>query len=296
MDQMKWINYHHLYYFKAIAEEGSVSRAAEKLRLGQPTLSAQLKQFEDSLGIALFERSHKRLILTEQGKVALEYAKSIFQLGSEMYEVLQDRLRPQKPSVCIAAIDSIPKQIILQLTKEALKVSPCQITLLEGKPDELLRELSAHRVDILLTNRVPLAGEVKGTFHRLIAHSAVGLFGAPKFKHLRKGFPESLKGAPVVLPTHDSKLRYDLDHWSKVKQIPLDILVETQDISMKKLMAINGLGLIPTANYSVTKQVLEGDLLEIGTLEGVFEDLVLVTVDRKIKNPIATALMKDFNI
>ena len=108
----QWINYHHLYYFKTIAEEGSVSKAAEKLRLGQPTLSAQLKQFEDSLGVALFERQHKKLILTEQGKLALDYAKNIFRMGSEMYEVLHDRLKPLKPSLHIGALDSIPKQIV----------------------------------------------------------------------------------------------------------------------------------------------------------------------------------------
>ena len=90
----QWINYHHLFYFKTIAEEGSVSKAAEKLRVGQPTLSAQLKQFEEVLGILLFERQHKKLILTEQGKVALDYAKNIFKMGSEMYEVLHDRVKP----------------------------------------------------------------------------------------------------------------------------------------------------------------------------------------------------------
>ncbi|RYZ97910.1 MAG: LysR family transcriptional regulator, partial [Proteobacteria bacterium] len=67
-----WLNYHHLYYFRTIANEGSIARAAEKLRLGQSTLSAQLKTLEESLGIALFDRKHKKLILTEQGRMALE--------------------------------------------------------------------------------------------------------------------------------------------------------------------------------------------------------------------------------
>ena len=92
MSSNPWINYHHLFYFKTIAEEGSVSKAAEKLRLGQPTLSSQLIQFEDNLGVKLFDRSHKKLILTEQGNIALDYAKNIFRMGSEMYEVLHDRL------------------------------------------------------------------------------------------------------------------------------------------------------------------------------------------------------------
>ena len=81
----KWINYHHLYYFKTIAEEGTVSRAAEKLRLGQPTLSAQLKQFEDQLDVQLFERVNKRLVLTEHGRIALDYAKNILDLRGKMW-------------------------------------------------------------------------------------------------------------------------------------------------------------------------------------------------------------------
>jgi LysR family transcriptional activator of nhaA len=67
-----------LLYFKTIAEEGSVSLAAKKLRLGQPALSAQLKQLEGSLGVALFERQHKKLLITEHGKLALEYSQNIY--------------------------------------------------------------------------------------------------------------------------------------------------------------------------------------------------------------------------
>lgn len=107
-----WINYHHLFYFKTIAEEGTVSKAAIKLRLGQPTLSAQLKQFEKNLGVQLFERHKKRLVLTEHGKVALDYSKNIFRMGSEMYEVLHDRLRPARPALHLGALDSVPKQIV----------------------------------------------------------------------------------------------------------------------------------------------------------------------------------------
>ena len=146
-----WINYHHLLYLKTIAEEGSVSKAAEKLKLGQPTLSAQLKQFEEALGVKLFERQHKKLILTEQGKVALDYARSIFKMGSEMYEVLHDRLVPQKPSLSIGALDSIAKQIVLQLVKKAHEIGPCLVTISEGKSDELIRELTSHKIDLLLT-------------------------------------------------------------------------------------------------------------------------------------------------
>lgn len=291
-----WINYHHLFYFKTIAEEGSVSRAAEKLRLGQPTLSAQLKQFEESLGVQLFERQHKKLTLTEQGKIAFDYSKNIFRIGSEMYEVLHDRLKPLKPNLHIGALDSIPKQIILQLVKQAFRISACQITLSEGKSDELLRELVAHRMDLMITNFIPSGVDGKGLYPKSIAKKYISFFAAPKFKSLRKGFPKSISGQPMILPTYDSKLRQDLDHWAKLNQVELNIVVESQDISVKKLMATHEMGLIPTTAYTVTGQVQSGELIEIGQLQGVSEELFMVTAQRKLENQIAAKLKESFAV
>lgn len=289
-----WLNYHHLFYFKTIAEEGSVSKAAAKLRLGQPTLSAQLKQFEETLGITLFERQHKKLILTEQGQVALDYARNIFKMGSELVEVLNDRITPHKTSLQIGALDSVAKQVIVQMAKHAYKNQDCLISLVEGKADELLRELLAHRIDILVTNFLPAGLEAKGLFHRLLTKKNVGIYAAPSFKHLRKDFPKSLSGVPMILPTYDSKLRYDLDHWSKTQEISFNTVAESQDIAVKKLMAVSGLGLIPAAAHTVSRQVFAGELIEIGVLKGISEELYLVTASRKIENPIAADLMKSF--
>lgn len=289
-----WINYHHLFYFMTIAEEGTVSKAADKLRLGQPTLSAQLKQFENTLGVQLFERHHKKLVLTEQGKVALDYSKGIFRMGSEMYEVLHDRLKPLKPSLHLGALDSVPKQIVLQLVKHAFRISQCQITLSEGKSDELLRELTAHRMDLMVTNFLPTGTDGKGLYPKSITKKNVAFYGASKYKSLRKGFPKSISGQPMILPTYDSRLRQDLDHWAKLHKIELNIICESQDISVKKLMAISGMGLIPTATHTVTGQVLRGELVEIGQLQGVHEELFLVTAQRRIENPIAAKLKDSF--
>ncbi len=291
-----WINYHHLLYFKTIAEEGSVSKAAEKLRLGQPTLSAQLKQFEENLGVQLFERQHKKLILSEQGKIALEYARQIFNMGNEMFEVLHDRLIPQRVHLQIGALDSIAKQITFQITKAAYKLGKCQVSLKEGKPDEILRELMAHRIDLVISNFLPSSQEAKGLFHRSVIKKPVGIYGSTRFKSLKKNFPESLNQQPFILPTYDSKLRSDLDHWFQLQKISPDIIAETQDISLKKLMAIEGLGLIAAASHTVMQQVLSGELIEIGVLDSISEELYLIAAQRKIENPIAAQIMRTFSL
>lgn len=291
-----WLNYHHLYYFMTIAELNSISKAAEKLLLGQPTLSAQLKQFEDSLGVVLFERQHRKLILTEHGKVALEYAQNIFKMGGELYEALHDRLSPNKLNLQIGALDSIPKQIMLQLTQQALKIAPCSISLVEGRFDELMRDLENHKLDLVISNFVPKLESSRGLFHRVISKKPIGIYGSSYYKHLRKDFPHSLQGQPIVLPTYDSQMRYDLEHWFKLNNISMDLLAETQDTALKKLLAAESLAMIPAASHTVERQVLQGELIMIGQMKNLNEELYLISAKRKIENPIANLLMKKFNL
>lgn len=291
-----WLNYHHLFYFKTIAEEGSVSKAALKLRIGQPTLSAQLKLFEDVLEVQLFERQHRKLILTEQGQLALNYAKNIFKLGSEMYEVLHDRMQTQKPTLHIGALDSISKQIVLNMTKSALKISSCHITLSEGKSDELLRELMAHNIDLVLTNFLPTGANAKGLYPKLLAKNNVAFYASPKFKKLKNKFPESISTQPLIVPTYDSKLRLDIEHWAKLHKVELNIIIESQDVSVKKLLASHEFGLIPAAQHMVSEQLKNNELIEIGRLNGVYEELYLISAQRKIENSLAATLKNSFSI
>jgi LysR family transcriptional regulator, transcriptional activator of nhaA len=296
MMKTPWINYHHLFYFMTIAESGSISKAAEALLLGQPTLSAQLKQFEETLGVQLFERQHRKLILTEHGQLALDYARNIFKMGGEMYEALHDRLRPTKISLQLGALDCIPKQVMLELTQSALNISPCSIALKEGRFEELMMELLAHRIDLVISNFLPQLEATKGLFHRRISREPLAIYGSPGFKSLRKKFPQSLNGQPVVLPTYDSQMRYDLEHWFKLNQINVDVVAETQDIALKKLMATNGMAIIPAAAHSVQAQLKAGELILIGELQNLREEIYLISSQRKIDNPIAAELMRSFEL
>ena len=291
-----WLNYHHLLYFKVIAEEGSVSKAARILRVGQPTLSSQLKQLESSLGVQLFERSHRRLTLSEHGRVALDYAHRIFSTGGEMVDALHNKTVPTRERLRIGALDSIPKQVMVQMAKFAFKLKNCQLSVIEGKVDELVRELTAHRLDLLISNFVPLASDGRVLIHRLVVKRPVAFFASKKFQHLRKNFPDSLTGQPVILPNFDSKLRYDIEDWLHKRRIIVDAVAETQDISLKKMMAVDGLSLIPAATHTVNRQVLAGELIEIGKTEGVFEELYIVRAPRKRTNSLAEQLMDGFKV
>ncbi|MGE4132768.1 MAG: LysR family transcriptional regulator [Bdellovibrionales bacterium] len=290
---MRWLNYHHLLYFKVIAEEGGIARAAEKLRLGQPTLSTQLKQLEDVLGKPLFERRNRKMILTEAGASALNYANEIFRLGDEMQEVLQDRPVANQVHLQVGALDGVPKSVTLALVSAALKAAPCTVSILEGKGDELLRELSAHRLDLILSNYPPLSGGTTQIYARSVAKINVAVFGSSRFRGLKKDFPKSLSGQPFVLPTIHSKLRQDLNHYFKLKNLPIVVAAETQDTSLQRLMASDGIGMAPLSEVKAPENEI---LHKIGRLAGVFEEIWLVSAQRKIENPVAARLMASFHL
>jgi LysR family transcriptional activator of nhaA len=291
-----WVNYHHLLYFKTIATEGSISAAANKLRLGQPTLSAQLKQFENTIGVKLFERHHKKLVLNEAGRVALHYASDIFRMGDEMLEVLHDRLAPTRTHVQIAALDSVPKQLTLAVVQAAYTIGECTVTILEGKGDELIRELALHRIDLFISNYLPSTHEARGLYSKSIAKVPVSLCAAPKYGALKSRFPESLSQAPMIMPTAHSKLRHDLEHYLKSAGIVLDIVAETQDTSLQKLMGAEGIGILPIPAFAVADLLQTGSLIVLGQLRGVFEEFYLVAASRRIENPISSRLMKSFHL
>jgi LysR family transcriptional activator of nhaA len=294
---MQWLNYHHLYYFRMIATEGGIAKAAERLRLGQPTLSTQLKQLEEMLGKSLFERRNRRMILTDAGKAALDYANEIFRLGDEMIEVLKDRSIGNQIHLQVGALDSVPKSVILSLVKEAYKISPsCTVSILEGKGDELFRELYNHKLDLILSNFPPPALEQRQVFSKSVAKLPVAIFGAATFRTLKRSFPHSLNEKPFVLPTAHSKLRHDLNHYFRLQNICIIPVAETQDTSLQILFAKQGIGLAPLSEVSTENLVQAGVLQRIGTLKGVYEEVWLVSAQRKLENPIAAKLIKSFTL
>jgi LysR family transcriptional activator of nhaA len=291
-----WLNYHHLLYFRTIANEGSVSKAAEKLRLGQPTLSAQLKTFEDRLGTPLFERKNRKLFLTQAGLAALDYANEIFRLGSEMMQVVHHGRTADCPKLRLGALDTISKKLVFDLVRAALSSTPCTVSVNEGNDDELLRELLAHRIDILFTNQVPTVGDGKKIYSRQVARLATLFCGAPKFKKLRDQYPESLNQAPMILPTLRCRLRHDIDHYLRTLKLQPNILAEVQDTALLKLMALEGLGIVPLAEASAVELIENRKLIPIGQIEGVHQDLFLVSASRRIDNPISTWFFKHFRL
>lgn len=291
-----WLNYHHLFYFKVIATEGSIAKAAKVLRLGQPTLSAQLRTLEDVIGHKLFDRQRRSLILTDAGRVALDYANEIFRLGNELLDTINQRPVQGRLEFHVGVIDTIPKHVSLQLMEAARNVTECIVTIHEGKGSELLRDIKDHKLDLTLLNFAPPVTEASMLQTRKVARMPVVVCGTRKFSNLHRNFPSSLQNQPFIVPTPDSQLRHSLDHWLSIHDIKVNVVAEAQDTSLQKLMATREMGLIVAATTAVEELIQEKDLIAIGTLNGVFEEYWAVAADKKIPHPITAKLMKSLTL
>ena len=291
---MTWLNYHHLYYFWITAKEGSISSASVKLRVGQPTISTQIRNLEESLSQTLFLRKGRGLHLTEAGKVVLDYANQIFSLGNELMEVIKDETFSKRAHVQIGVLDSMPKSLVKSLVHYAQKIAPCVISVIEGEGDYLFRELQAHRIDLVISNFPPSVGDSKQYFSRLLAKIPITVFSTKKFQSLKRKFPKSLQDQPFIMPSLHSKLRHDLNHFFQINDISIDVVIETQDTSIQKLLGNEGMGLVPLPDFAGKELIKEGKLIKIGNLKGITEDFWLVSSPRKFSNPIAEILIKNF--
>ena len=290
-----WINYHHLYCFFVIAREGGIAKASEALAIGRSALSIQIKQFEESLGTKLFDRSHRKIVLNESGKLLYSYAKEIFRLGNEMIEVIHDKPTSGRVHLQVGVLDTIPKHLTVHLVKSAIRVRRCSVSVHEGKSAELVQRLRDHQIDLFLTNSIPVA--MAGTLiHRQIARLPLWVVGDRSYLPLKKNFPESLNSQKFVMPTSDSLVRQEVDSFFKLHKIMPDIIAEAQDVMVQKLIAVEGVGLTVVPRFAVQEFLEAKKLFLIGKLDNIFEDLFIVSASRRIENPIAAELMSTFKV
>lgn len=289
---MRWLNYQHLFYFWQVAKAGSVTVAARNLRLAQPTVSAQLKAFEQVLGEKLLERHGRGIRLTETGHLAVRYAEQIFGLGQEFIDTLDGKAAPTSRELKIGIADVVPKILAFKLIEPALE-NPEETVVIcsENSTERLLADLAIGEVDLVVADRpIPPSVRVKA-FNHFIGDSGVSFLAVKALaKRYRSGFPKSLAGAPVLLPTGESVVRAELDRWFESAGIVPRPSGFFQDRALMKLAAREGRGILPVPSSIEREVAAEFDLEIVGRVDAVREQLYLISTERRLKNPLVARL------
>ncbi len=286
---MAALNYHHLRLFRAIALDGSLTRAAERLNLSQSALSTQLKKLEAQLGHLLFERQGRRLVLTEAGRIALDYAETAFQAGDELVSTLQGRPQGSRQVLRIGALTTLSRNFQLQFLRPLIGRTDVELVVRSGTLRELLAQVEAHALDLLLANR-PVQRDASTPWqNHLIDEQPVSLVGPPSASPFR--FPEDLRTTPVLLPSLDSEIRLAFDRLLELAGIRPIILAEVDDMAMLRLLARESEGVTLAPPVVVRDELRSGLLVERCRLPEVNESFYAVVQARRFPNPLVTELL-----
>jgi LysR family transcriptional activator of nhaA len=290
---MEWLNYHHLLYFWTVVKEGGVSRAAEKLRLAQPTVSAQVKLLEGMVGDKLFERQGRRLVLTESGRLVHRYADEIFGIGRELLETLKGRPpsgRCLQFSVGVANV--VPKLIVYRLLQPAVSgEQPVHLVCREDSTEALLADLAIHALDVVFADRpAPPHVRVK-VFSHLLGESDTTFFAAgPLATKLRRRFPRSLNDAALLLPTPASVHRGALDQWFEKEDLHPRVVGEFDDSALMKAFGQGGGAAFPAPTAIAREVARQYGVRPIGRVASVRERYYAISAERRLKHPAVLAI------
>lgn len=282
------MNLHHLRLFRAVAAEGSLTGAAQRLNLSQSALSTQIRTLEASLGHALFERRGRSLVLTEAGRIALDHADAIFRTADDLAAVMRETGRPR--ALKVGALATLSRNFQMEFLRPLVGRHDVEVVLRSGSQAELLRELDALALDVVLTNLAPSRDEDTPWLVHQIGEQPVSLIGT---QQRAAGAPllDLLRRESLVLPAKDTALRAGFDALMARYEITPHIAAEADDMAMLRLLAREDAGIAVIPPIVVRDELTAGLLVEVAQLEGIREHFLAVTRQRRFPNPLLAGLL-----
>lgn len=289
---MSRLNYHHLYYFWRVAKIGNLTNTATQLHVSQSALSSQIKQLEENLGVTLFLREGRKLVLTESGQRVLTFANDIFKKGEELEAFVSKGLEHTNQSISIGLLSTMSRNFAEKFIAPLAQRVDVHYSLHACDQVHLLNGLSNHQFDLALTNI-----DVRGTDEQrwqcqLLDRQPVSIVG-PANRPLTQAFGEAYQNERWVLPVKESSIRSHFDSLCAIHQFKPNILAEADDMAMLRLLARDS-GAITVIPDVVVKDELEsGKLVHYFSLPNVYEHFYAVTVKRHFQNALIKELLSE---
>lgn len=286
------INYKQLYYFWNVAKYGGVTRAAEQLHLTPQTISGQINELAQSLDATLFLRDGRRLKLTPAGELAFSLADEIFRIGTDLEAQIKGRQVDGGLVLRVGVSDVIPKSIAYRLLAPATRIpEPVRLICFEDRLEQLFADLAIHNIDLIIADR-PLHSDVdvKG-FSHLLGESATAFYGTPELvQQVREGFPQSLTGAPLLVPGPDSAMRPALERWFSQYNLAPRIKGEFDDSGLMKAFGEGGYGLFPAPKVIEAQAAKQHGVEIAGVTDEVVCRYYAISVERQLRHPAVIAI------
>jgi len=263
--------------------------------VSQPTISAQIQALEGVLGEKLFRRSGRNLRLTDVGQHVLSYAEEIFSIGQDLVSSVKQRPTSRPLRLHLGVADALPKLVTYRIIEPIFSLEqPVQVSCWETKLSDMLVELAAYRLDIVLADEPASSGVNARIFNHLLGECGVTFCAeATLARKLRRGFPKSLNGAPALLPMANTGLRRSIEKWFHANGIRPRLVGEFEDPALLHVFAFHGLGFIPVATLVAKEAATRFGFGVVGRTDACRQRFYAITPERKLTHPVVTAITSD---
>lgn len=286
------LNFHHLRYFWMVARSGSLTQAAQDLRVSQSSVSAQIRMLEGSLGHPLFERHHRRLTLTPFGAQVLHYARAIFELGEELLNAVDGERRSQRQRLRIGAVATLSRNFQDELIRPLIGRKELHLLLESGSLEELLERVRTFELDLVLSNR-SVASRPGAEWRCLrLSQQPISLVGPPLPKRRTFRFPEDARDLPLLLPGRSSDIRIQVDALWESLGLQARVVAEVDDMAMLRLLARDGAGVAAVPAVVVKDELKERKLVRYCDLPEIFESFYAITMRRRRRDPLLDEVLR----
>lgn len=280
-----------LEYFVKIARAGSFRRASEELHVAQPALSRQIQSLEEELGVQLFERGGRGIVLTEAGELLLERANFIIREFEQARADVTAKASVPSGQVSFGAPPSIAELLFAKLAVEYRARYPSvKLRFLEGI-GHLWGWLAAGEVDLaILPNS---EGGLSSQFSlKTLVREPVYLVGAPGDSTMRGTScrPIDVLSRPLILTGHPNTSRKALERLAAQESRGLNIVVETGSLAVQLALVAKGVGYAVLPHSAVHQFVRCGPLSTV-RIEGL---TIARTLARLADRPV-TAAVREFS-
>lgn len=236
------MNLRSLRYFVAIAELGSFSAASRLLRVAQPALSRQIRNLETDLGVTLFRRTTRGLLLSESGSQLVADGRRILEMVEEATARIKASSSEPRERVSVAITSSASVILTAPLLKNVESRKPSiSLSIVEsmaGNGSEWLSWIQERQLDIAVMYDIERISELRS---ETIAFEELCLVGKHGRRKPSQSIPvKSLGRYPLVLPTRKHPLRRIVDKAASEAGIALQIVAECNSVLEVKWMAMSG--------------------------------------------------------
>ena len=256
-----------LSIFIQVAELKSFSKTAEKLGYSQPTISFQIKQLEQELGVSLFDRIGHSISLTDAGKNALEYAQKICHISQEM-KLVKNKAQELSGEVSIAMADSLCTPLLVDNFADFRKKYPdLSIHVTTGGTDEMFRLLDHNEVDIVCT----LDRHIYDSNYVIANEECIDVhFVVSSKNELASNKPISIKTLlkqPFLLTEKGMSYRKILDEYLASQSYEINPILEIGNTNLLCRLVEDNVGISFLPDYVTENAVQKGTIVRLNVDE-----------------------------